>query len=68
MAFYEKKLWPGHALKLRPAEKFVARWKVGPAHPPGMGPGSRAGGWVFQTRSLAARRPSGICVGLGCRN
>ena len=30
----------GHALKLRPAEKFVARWKVGPAHPPGMGPGS----------------------------
>ena len=55
----ESKYWPGHAIKLRPAEKFVARWKVGPAHPPGKSLGSRSGCWGHQTGSLAARWPTG---------
>ena len=58
-------IWPGHAIKLRPARKFVSRWKVGLAHPPGMGPGSRSGCRVYQTGSLVARWPTVYVWALG---
>ena len=41
---------------------------AGHAHPSGMGSGSRSGCWSYQTGSLAAAWPSGVCVGRGCRN